>query len=112
MSAPLLKLLRDVQRDSPAMGQIAQMLAPVIAIDLLEKYGIAAELAARNAFTGVKNSVMPVNMQARMQFLSQQLSEIRVMRAEMQEKITHTKDYANLILANDPGLFVRMSTGR
>lgn len=112
MSAPLLKILRDVQRDSSAMGQVAQMLAPVIAIELLEKYGIAAELAARNAFTGVKNSTMPDFIPARMQFLGQQLSEIRVMRMEMQDKIMHTKDYANLILANDPGLFVRLSSGR
>lgn len=112
MSAPLLKILRDIQSDSSAMGHVAQMLAPVMAIEMLEKYGVAAELAARNAFTGVKNTTMPPSIPARLQVLDEQLREIRSIRLEMQTNITHTKEYANLILTNEPGLYVRTPSGR
>lgn len=112
ISAPVLKMLRDVQREPSAMATIAQMLAPVIAIELLEKYGLAAEMAARNAFTGVKNTAQPPGMAARMQALNSEILTIRVERMNMQNKIIKAKQYADLILANDPGLFVRTSTGR
>jgi len=112
ISAPALKLLRDVQRDPAAMATIAQMIAPVIAIELLEKYGIAAETAARNAFTGVKNTPPPPDIAQRMQELNSEIISIRTQRLQMQDKIIAAKQHADLILANDPGLFVRLPTGR
>lgn len=112
ISAPVLKLLKDVQRDPSAMQVIAQMLAPVMAIELLERYGVAAENAARNAFTGVKNTTMPAHIPERMHELNDALVSIRLVRMDELKKLTNTKEYANLILANDPGLFVRLSTGR
>jgi conjugative transfer pilus assembly protein TraH len=112
ISAPLLKLLRDVQRDPSAMQIVAQMLAPVMSLELLERYGIAAENAARNAFTGVKNTTMPTHIPARMRELSEQLTSIRLERMKELNKLTNTKEYANLILQNDPSLFARISRGR
>lgn len=112
ISAPVLKMLRDVQREPSAMGTIAQMLAPVIAMELLEKYGLAAEMAARNAFSGVKNTPPPPGMATRMQELNAEIISIRVERLKMQDKIIAAKRHADLILSNDPGLFVRTSTGR
>lgn len=112
ISAPVLKMLRDVQRDPAAMGAIAQMLAPVIALELLEKYGIAAENAARNAFGGVKNTPQPPNLDGRLHELNAELISIRAERLKMQDKIIAAKRHVDLILANDPGLFVRTSTGR
>lgn len=112
ISAPIFKLLRDVQRDPAAMSTVSQMLAPVIALELLEKYGMAAELAARNAFSGVKNTPRPPDLEDRLQALNSELISIRVERLKMRDQIIATKDYANIILANDPGLLVTGTKGQ
>ena len=112
ISAPVLKLLKDVQRDQSAMSVIAQMIAPVIAIELLERYGVAAETAARNVYSGVKNTRKHPEFATRMQELNAELISIREIRMSMQNKIIATKQYADLLLQNDPGLFARISAGR
>ena len=94
------------------MSVIAQMIAPVIAIELLERYGVAAETAARNVYSGVKNTRKHPEFAARMQELNAELISIREIRMSMQDKIIATKQYADLLLQNDPGLFARISAGR
>ncbi len=112
ISAPVLKLLRDVQHDPASMATIAQMLAPVMAIELLEKYGIAAETAARNAYTGVKNTPRAPDFFKRIGELNTELIAIRVAKLDMRQKIIEAKQYVDTIMANNPGLFVHISTGR
>ena len=112
ISAPALKLIRDVQRDPAAMATIAQMIAPVISLELLEKYGIAAETAARNAFTGVKNTSQPPDLPERLRELNAELISIRVERLKMQDKVMAAKRHADLILSNDAGLLVSTPAGK
>jgi len=94
------------------MATIAQMIAPVISLELLEKYGIAAETAARNAFTGVKNTSQPPDLPERLRELNAELISIRVERLKMQDKVMAAKRHADLILSNDAGLLVSTPAGK
>jgi len=112
MSAPVLKLIKDVQSDSDAMGQVAAMLAPVMSLDILAQYGKAAELAARNAFTGVSSARMPDEFLPRVSKLGRELAEVRGMANDEQSKITNAAEFVRLIKANNPSLWAKPPAGR
>lgn len=109
VSAPALKMLRDVQSSPGAMVVVAQQLAPVIADELAAQYGEAALKAARSAFSGVKGVTKPKEVTQRERDLFQEWITIRKIVADQSQRVLAAKHYVDIVVASNPAVFAQVA---
>ncbi len=110
VSAPLLKMMRDVQSSPGAMQIVAQQLAPIIADELAAKYGEAALKAARSAFSGVNSVTKPDQVAQRERELFDEMMKLRSDASNQTDRFLKAKQYVDVIVASNPAVFARVSS--
>ncbi len=109
VSAPVLKMLRDVQASPGAMVVVAQQLAPVIADELAARYGEAALKAARQAFTGAQGVTKPPEVSKREGELFDEWLKLREIIANQTDRVLKAKQYVAAVVSSNPAVFAQVA---
>lgn len=109
VSAPVLKMLRDVQASPGAMVVVAQQLAPVIADELAARYGEAALKAARQAFSGASGVTKPDDIARREQELFSEWVKQQEIVASQTDRVLKAKQYVAAVISSNPAVFAQVA---
>lgn len=111
ISAPIMSLLRSVQGVDGGYGMeiLAGQLVDYISLELMERYGKSAIVAAAMTFDGVKDIARPERYEENMKDLRKQWTDMSQRKASMSNQILNAKAYADLVVKSNPALFVRIN---
>lgn len=109
ISAPALKMLRDVQSSPGTMVVVAQQLAPVIADELAARYAEAALKAARSAFDRTTGVTKPDVVTKRERDLFQEWMTLREMAANEMDRVLQAKRYVEAVVSSNPAVFAQLA---
>ena len=105
---PLLGLIKDVQAHGGAVEQIARDLAPVIADELAERYGMAAVTAARKAWDGVKVT-QPDFVPRALEERARELAAVRLAAEANNKRVLDATAMVKQIISKNSAVFVQTS---
>lgn len=103
---PLLGLIKDVQAHGGAVEQIARDLAPVIADELAERYGMAAVTAARKAWDGVKVT-QPDFVPRALEERARELAAVRLAAESNNKRVLDATAMVKQIISKNSAVFVQ-----
>jgi conjugative transfer pilus assembly protein TraH len=104
----LIALMKQVQASQGAVEQVARDLAPVIADELAEKYGMAAVTAARKSWDGVKVT-RPSFVPDALKLRSEELAAVRLSAEGNNKRVLDAAAMTNQIVSKNPAVFVKTS---